>query len=115
MKIYLLSGGVLDADRALIHPGDDSHRRVTLPISQVLLQDEGTTVLIDTGMPLVVAGDAGALQRVYDIEPVWMAPRAATHERVDRQLELLGMKPADLNLVINTHFHFDHAGGNALF
>jgi N-acyl homoserine lactone hydrolase len=49
------------------------------------------------------------------MDPSWIKPLIAPHERVDAQLALLGLDPSDLDLVINTHFHFDHAGGNALF
>lgn len=115
LKLYLLSGGTLDADRSVIHPGDDSHRRVTLPCMQVLLERDGHAVLIDTGLPPSTAGDPDALHRDYDIDPSWIRPTAAAEERVDRQLRLAGFGPQDLDLVVNTHLHFDHAGGNALF
>jgi len=120
VKLYLLSGGTLDADRAVIHPGDDSHRMVTLPVIQVLICSSGfdgrqQRVLFDTGMPACAYGDSQGLKREYDIAPTWIKSLAAPRERVDAQLALLGLKPSDLDLVVNTHFHFDHAGGNALF
>jgi N-acyl homoserine lactone hydrolase len=120
MKLYLLSGGLLDADRSVIHPGDDSGKRVTLPVPQYLIEGDADgarprRILIDTGVPPAAAGDPHALQREYEIDPAWLAPRIEADERVDRQLALLGLGIADLDLVINTHFHFDHAGGNALF
>jgi N-acyl homoserine lactone hydrolase len=115
MKLYLLSSGLLDADRSVIHPGDDSGRRVTLPVPMYLLEGDGKHILIDTGVPPVAAGDPEGLQREYEIDPAWIAPRIDAGERVDRQLEQLGLEIGDLDLVINTHFHFDHAGSNALF
>lgn len=115
MKLYLLSGGTLDCDRAVIHPGDDSHRRVLLPVMQVLIQQDSRNILIDTGCPVCAAGDGDALRREYEIDPSWIKSLAGPRERVDAQLALLGLRPTDLDLVINTHFHFDHAGGNPLF
>lgn len=115
MRAYLLSGGLLDADRSAIHPGDDSGKRVTLPVMQVLIQSDGQTVLVDTGVPVVAAGDQEGLQRVYGMDPAWITPRITAGERVDAQLAMLGVRPGDLDLVINTHLHFDHAGANALF
>jgi N-acyl homoserine lactone hydrolase len=115
VKLYLLSGGKLDVDRAVIHPGDDSHRHTILPVWQVLIQSEGRSILIDTGCPMTAAGDSQALQREYGIDPGWIRPMIEPHERIDAQLRLLGLEPGELDLVINTHFHFDHAGGNALF
>ena len=56
-------------------------------------------ILIDTGFD---AGEAGA--RSFPIE---LDPGAA--------LAPLGLKPEDINTVIVTHLHFDHAGGMHLF
>ncbi len=61
LKVYLLDGGIVDVDRAVIHPGDDSRRHVALPCPQVLIQRDGMRVLVDTGMPLIAAGDDLAL------------------------------------------------------
>jgi N-acyl homoserine lactone hydrolase len=115
VRLYLLSGGLLDAKRSVIHPGDDSGKRVTIPVMQVLMQGNGRTILVDTGVPVVAAGDRTGLHREYGMDPAWIDPRIAADERVDAQLAKLGLHPSDLDLVINTHFHFDHAGGNALF
>lgn len=115
LTLYLLSGGMLDADRNVIHPGDDSRRRVRLPLVQVLIQGEGRAVLIDTGLMPEVADSPGELRDRYEVEPSWIRAVVAPEQRIDRQLARLGLTPTDLDLVVNTHFHFDHAGGNALF
>jgi N-acyl homoserine lactone hydrolase len=115
MKLYILNGGLIDADRAVIHPGDDSHRRMSLPVVQVLIQNEGQTVLFDTGMPPAAYGDPQGLEREYGIDARWIKSLASPDQRVDAQLALLDLSPSDLDLVVNTHFHFDHAGGNSHF
>lgn len=115
MKLFLLSGGLLEADRSVIHPREDSHRRVALPVMQVLIQNGGRTVLFDTGMPSVAAGDADGLKRTYDIDPAWIRPTMSRDQRVDAQLAKIGLHTSDVDLVVNTHLHFDHAGGNELF
>lgn len=114
MKVYLLSGGCLDIDRAVIFPGDDSHRHLTIPVMQILIEGDGKRVLVDTGMPSEAAGDTNGLKRSLDMDPDWMKPLMAPEQRIDEQLQRLGLTVSDLDLVINTHFHFDHAGGNAL-
>lgn len=115
MRLYLLSGGLLDAARSVIHAGDDSGKRVMIPVTQLLIQSDGRSVLVDTGVPVAAAGNRDGLQRAYGMDPAWISPNVAIDERVDSQLATLGLQPADLDLVINSHFHFDHAGGNELF
>jgi N-acyl homoserine lactone hydrolase len=99
----------------VIFPGDDSGRRVTLPVTQVLIESAGRRVLVDTGMPVEAAGDSEGLKRAFDIDPAWIRPLMRPENRIDEQLRSLGLAIADLDLVVNTHFHFDHAGANALF
>jgi N-acyl homoserine lactone hydrolase len=114
VKVYLLSGGLIDVDRDVIFPGDDSHRRVVLPVMQILVENEGKRVLVDTGMPPEAVGDTEGLKRAYDIDSGRIKPMMSREQRVDGQLAQMGLSPANLDLVVNTHFHFDHAGGNAL-
>ncbi|MDW4499287.1 N-acyl homoserine lactonase family protein [Sulfitobacter sp. D35] len=72
--------------------------------------DAGEVVLIDTGFPPKYAADAeaatreddlGSFGRVLSITPENMAPA---------QLDLLGITPGDVDLMIQTHTHIDHIG-----
>ena len=73
----------------LVHDTDNLIIR-DVPVSSTLVELPGDClVIIDTGM----AGNPQLLQ--------W--------------LNELGYKPEDVNLVINTHLHQDHVGGNRLF
>ena len=40
--------------------------------------------------------------------------RFSPGEEINARLEALGRDPARIDLIINSHFHFDHVGGNAL-
>jgi N-acyl homoserine lactone hydrolase len=105
----------MDAVRGVVHPGDTSGRRVSLPIYQVLVEAGGQRILVDTGLPPVAAGDSDALKREFDIDPLWIRPVVRSEQSLQRQLATLGLYPDDIDLVIASHLHFDHAGGNALF
>jgi N-acyl homoserine lactone hydrolase len=116
VKITLLSGGALDADRGLIFPARaGSGRRVTLPVMMILVETEGRRLLVDTGMPPAAAGDAGMMSREYGWDPGWIRAVIGPEERADAQLAGVGLKPTGLDMVICTHLHTDHAGGNSLF
>lgn len=78
----------------------DERNRITLGLNVALIETAGQRILVDTGM-----GDKWS-QREKDIYGI------------DRSTNLLGalaergLGPEDIDVVINTHLHFDHAGGN---
>jgi glyoxylase-like metal-dependent hydrolase (beta-lactamase superfamily II) len=78
----------------------DEQNRITLGLNVALIETAGRRILVDTGM-----GDK------------WSDKEARIY-RVDRSTTLLtglrglGLGPEDIDCVINTHLHFDHAGGN---
>jgi glyoxylase-like metal-dependent hydrolase (beta-lactamase superfamily II) len=78
----------------------DEKNRVTLALNMALIETAGMRILVDTGM-----GDK------------W-GERESRMYRIDRSRTLLGslaelrLGPDDVDMVVNTHLHFDHAGGN---
>jgi glyoxylase-like metal-dependent hydrolase (beta-lactamase superfamily II) len=78
----------------------DERNRVTLGLNVALIESGGTRVLVDTGM-----GDRWGEKeiRMYRIE------RSTT---LLDGLRARGLSPEDIDVVVNTHLHFDHAGGN---
>jgi glyoxylase-like metal-dependent hydrolase (beta-lactamase superfamily II) len=78
----------------------DEKNRVTLALNVALVETAGKRVLVDTGI-----GDK------------WSDKDRSIY-RIDRgttllaSLRALGLSPEDIDVVINTHLHFDHSGGN---
>jgi N-acyl homoserine lactone hydrolase len=70
------------------------------PVHGFVVTHPGGAVLVDTGV--------GGPQEVLDD---WRV----VNRSVADALAGLGMTPADIGLVINTHLHFDHCGQNAVF
>src|SRR5215469_1771172 len=70
------------------------------PVHGFVVTHPGGAVLVDTGV--------GGPQHVLND---W---RVVNRSVADALAEL-GMTPADIGLVINTHLHFDHCGQNAVF
>ena len=70
---------------------------------------EGRTVLVDSGNPLAVIGQPTAA-------PWWDRPNETwPQDDVARRLGELALAPGDVDLLISTHFDFDHCGRHDLF
>jgi glyoxylase-like metal-dependent hydrolase (beta-lactamase superfamily II) len=79
----------------------DSRNRVRLGLNCVLVRTEHQNVLIETGI-----GDKfdEKFRDIYDIQ------HGTT---LLAELERRNLRPDDIDVVINTHLHFDHCGWNA--
>ena len=92
--------------------GASSEQRLRVPIVAFLLEHPTAgLVLIDTGFHLSVAGGGG--ERARNLGPVNRLIARDVHMRADQtvagQLRTHGLDPADVDLVVMTHLHFDHA------
>ena len=83
----------------------DARNRIPLAMRCVLVEHPDGPVLIDTG--LGNKEDAKFLD-IYGIENAGL--EGAT--QLEDALGSIGVLPGDVRWVINTHLHFDHAGGN---
>lgn len=82
-----------------VAPADDLNR-IRLRINPLLIRLGGKNVLVETGF-----WDQGGEK----FEGMYAVDR---DETVFRGLAGLGLAPDDIDLVVNTHLHFDHAGRN---
>ncbi|HST51467.1 MAG TPA: MBL fold metallo-hydrolase [Pyrinomonadaceae bacterium] len=79
----------------------DEENRVRLNANCLYVEAAGERILVETGM-----GDKWS-PRHAEIYGVRRGPTL-----VESLRELTGRSPEDLTVVVNTHLHFDHAGGN---
>lgn len=111
LKVHVLSDGGFALDGGAMfgvvprvlwektHPPDERNR-VRMALNAVLIETQGRRVLVDSG----VGDKLSAKEReIYGVD------RAAT---VLGGLRGLGLGPEDVDVVVNTHLHFDHCGGN---
>jgi glyoxylase-like metal-dependent hydrolase (beta-lactamase superfamily II) len=85
----------------------DERNRIQLGMRCLLIEHEVGPVLIDTG-----AGnkESAKFHEIYGVENRGeRGPTALEDGLLDA-----GVRPEDVALVINTHLHFDHAGGNTV-
>jgi glyoxylase-like metal-dependent hydrolase (beta-lactamase superfamily II) len=85
----------------------DERNRIQLGMRCILIEHEIGPILIDTG-----AGNKES-EKFYDIYGVENRGERGPTALEDGLLEI-GVRPEDVALVINTHLHFDHAGGNTV-
>lgn len=80
----------------------DEQNRVLLGMNCLLVRTGSKNLLIDTGCG-------------FKYSEKEMGIYAIGHETtVAEELDRIGLSVRDIDLVINTHFHFDHCGGNTL-
>jgi glyoxylase-like metal-dependent hydrolase (beta-lactamase superfamily II) len=80
----------------------DEFNRIPLSLTALLIRANGKNILVDTGLG---PKEDGRFQRMFAVE------RTPT---ILGSLKRLDLGPDDIDLVINTHLHFDHAGGNTM-
>src|SRR5580693_3254819 len=85
---------------------------ITVPIPVFLIEHPKGRVLFDTGLhPDCQHDPAGRLgPRLAGLFRIAFLPG----EEVSARLEVIDRDPGNADLIITSHFHFDHVGGNAL-
>ena len=83
----------------------DAKNKIPMGMRCLLIEPEEGLVLIDSG-----AGnkESAKFHEIYGVENAALSGRTA----LEAGLAQVGFAPDDVTLVINTHLHFDHAGGN---
>ena len=101
-KVYLLDGGtlVIDGFHAFWNRGPAGEFR--FPCYAVLVEHKDGRYIFDTGY------DYDHVMRVLPFEK----PLQTKEQTIPGALALLNLRPSDINYVINSHYHFDHCGGN---
>jgi glyoxylase-like metal-dependent hydrolase (beta-lactamase superfamily II) len=80
----------------------DELNRISLSLTALLIRAKGKNILVDTGLG---SKEDAKFQRMFAVE------RTPT---LLESLKRLGLGRGDIHMVINTHLHFDHAGGNTM-
>jgi glyoxylase-like metal-dependent hydrolase (beta-lactamase superfamily II) len=75
------------------------------PFSMTLIQGEGKNILIDCGFDL----------RIPEKRALYAASGASNGHGADEVLASAGLMPEEIDAVIITHLHWDHAGGSTCF
>jgi glyoxylase-like metal-dependent hydrolase (beta-lactamase superfamily II) len=80
----------------------DEQNRIALGLNCLLIRTGRKNILVDTGL-----GDKedAKFQEIFAVERI---------PTLRDSLKMQGLQPEDIHMVVNTHLHFDHAGGNTV-
>jgi len=101
-KVYILDGGSLVIDRSQVLWHIDVGTPVRFPVYSVLIEHPDGLFMYDTGY------DLDHVNRVLPFE----LPEQTPDQTIPAQLKACGFDPEQVGFVVNSHFHFDHVGGN---
>lgn len=104
-KVYLLDGGSLVLDGYHIFWNRGPGGEIRFPVYSILVEHAEGRFLIDSGF------DYDHVMKVLPFEK----PQQSKEQTIPGALGLLGLEPKDVGTVVNSHFHFDHVGGNKYF
>jgi glyoxylase-like metal-dependent hydrolase (beta-lactamase superfamily II) len=118
-RLHVLDGGVQRLDggamfgvvpkplwQRRIEP--DDRNRIPLGLRCLLVETRDALVLVDNG---VGNKEPEKFRDIYGIENAPVAGGACA-TRLEESLAAAGFAPDDVDVMIDTHLHFDHAGGN---
>ena len=110
LNVYAFTCGTVTGEFAHLMEGGEGEIMVPIPV--FLIEHPKGTALFDTGLHPDCRDDPASRlgERLAKLFKIGFSPG----QEVSTQLEALGHDPAKIDLVINSHFHFDHVGGNAL-
>ena len=111
MKLYTINTGYFKLDGGAMFgvvpkvfwerkSPPDERNRIHMRANSLLVRAQGKTIVVETGNGTKWDAKNRGIYAIQDGAPLI------------ESLALQGVQPRDVDLVINTHLHFDHAGGN---
>ena len=111
MKLYVFSSGALTIGKGVLQNFGPMDPPIKIPVGFFVIQHPKGNVLYDTGNNDKIITDPSYWGPLFDaIKPV-NTPDVA----IDVQLQKIGLTPDDINYVVISHMHLDHAGNIAKF
>ena len=110
LRLFALTCGRLSGDLGYLMEGGEG--RADLPVPAYLIEHPKGTALFDTGMHPDCQRDPAT--RVGTRSTGLFSFDFRSGEEISARLEAIDRDPAKIDIIVNSHFHFDHVGGNAL-
>lgn len=109
VKIYAMTCGWITSDFSVMLAGRKG--KIRFPVPAYVIDHPQGRVLFDTGLHPDCKHDVesriGGMSTLFDVQ-------VREHEDISSRLELLDIDAGRIEYLVNSHLHFDHAGGNEL-
>ncbi|AJS58409.1 quorum-quenching N-acyl homoserine lactonase AiiA [Paenibacillus sp. IHBB 10380] len=112
-KLHWLPSGYLFLDHSALNVNLSPGRMVKLPIWSFLLETKDGPIIVDTGMPDSFIGNPDYFNGT-PLEGQFL-PEMEQKDHIRNLIKKAGYEISDIQAVINSHLHMDHAGGNPYF
>jgi N-acyl homoserine lactone hydrolase len=111
IQLYALHCGGDLTDMAAFDPFDpDTGTKVYNPYFMYVVKHPEGTLLFDSGAHPVLGTDPAS--RLGDAAADFQV-KLSPDDAIEPRLASIGLTPADIDVVVESHLHFDHAGGLA--
>lgn len=104
MKLHLLCNGFFTLDKSFLVYMKYMGQPYNAALKPLLILTPKEKILVDTG----VGELPEKYQKLYNV-------KRTNQENLKAQLAQHDLRPEDIDIVVNTHLHFDHCGNNGLF
>jgi N-acyl homoserine lactone hydrolase len=102
-RVHAIRLGGIVADRSESLHDYGRGEQMSLPVYAAAIEGNGHRILVDTGM---TEPERWSAKCAHSVSP---------EEVIEQALGHIGWKPDDVDVVINTHLHYDHSGNNLSF
>jgi len=109
-KLLVLPGGFLEHDKGVVIAGKSG--TIVAPLPVYLIETDEARILYDSGVdPDVVEDPKATWKGLLKL----FRPNITPADNIVNRLKEIGLSPDDIDYVIQSHLHFDHAGGVRFF
>ena len=105
-RVYLIDGGQLQQDQSMVTFAIGAGQKIWAQVYSVYIENPEAKIIIETGMD--PDSWSPKLKQI-------LIPKQTPDQRLDNALKKIGVKPEDIDILINTHLHAEHCGFNRLF
>lgn len=112
-KLYFLPAGSCFLDQSAVNKNLPSGKLVEMPVWCFLLETKDGSILVDSGMPDCFVNNPDYYKGTR--REGRLVPNMTEADRIENILKKVGYSINDIQMVVSSHLHLDHAGGNGHF